>query len=502
MRRRRGWSWTCWAGDDELRSVHAFLDRSAAAGMAALVLEGEAGIGKSTLWLAGVEAARERGLRVPLVSARRGRAGVRPCRAGRPARGGTRGSGRRAGSPASSCARDRVAAPGGRGRAGRLPDARRGCPQRAAHARRAPADPARGRRRPVAGRAVENRLRSRCARTATIAAHPPRWERHRGARARAALDSDSIERRYSRPDQSRRAARDPATAARPVVREADAAAPPRSRWRNHSSRSSSRASSARTTIRRAPLVPETLESLVRARLDGLPDETRRAFVARLHDGRAHAGTAGRRGTRARLRRPRDRARGRSHPFHAPAARLSALPGSFAGRTSAHEQLAEIVDDPLARVRHRALLRLSRTRRWQRSWRWRPTSRPHAALRSPRQSSGSTPWVRRPRVRPGTATGERSPLHAPTSPRGRSSSSGDRLELLADAPAGTARAEALALLAELEGAQRGVELLEEALGHRRATPRSRRCCTGGSVSRASHEGDGVGSEPCADRGRPR
>ena len=32
--------------------------------MTALVLEGEAGIGKSTLWLAGVEAARERGLRV------------------------------------------------------------------------------------------------------------------------------------------------------------------------------------------------------------------------------------------------------------------------------------------------------------------------------------------------------------------------------------------------------------------------------------------------------
>ena len=32
--------------------------------MAALVLEGEAGIGKSTLWLAGIEYARERGLRV------------------------------------------------------------------------------------------------------------------------------------------------------------------------------------------------------------------------------------------------------------------------------------------------------------------------------------------------------------------------------------------------------------------------------------------------------
>jgi DNA-binding CsgD family transcriptional regulator len=50
--------------DDELRSLHAFLDRPATGGLAALVLEGEAGIGKSTLWLAGVEAARQRGLRV------------------------------------------------------------------------------------------------------------------------------------------------------------------------------------------------------------------------------------------------------------------------------------------------------------------------------------------------------------------------------------------------------------------------------------------------------
>ena len=50
--------------DDELRSVHAFLDRPLGGGVPALVLEGEAGIGKSTLWLAGVEAACERGLRV------------------------------------------------------------------------------------------------------------------------------------------------------------------------------------------------------------------------------------------------------------------------------------------------------------------------------------------------------------------------------------------------------------------------------------------------------
>src|SRR4051812_25005956 len=50
--------------DEELSSLHAFLDRRDAAGPRALVLEGEAGIGKSTLWAAGVEAARGRGLRV------------------------------------------------------------------------------------------------------------------------------------------------------------------------------------------------------------------------------------------------------------------------------------------------------------------------------------------------------------------------------------------------------------------------------------------------------
>ena len=47
----------------ELASVRAFLD-GVGAGLAALVLDGDAGIGKSTLWLAGVEHARTRGLRV------------------------------------------------------------------------------------------------------------------------------------------------------------------------------------------------------------------------------------------------------------------------------------------------------------------------------------------------------------------------------------------------------------------------------------------------------
>src|SRR5690348_4573981 len=47
----------------ELASVRTFVER-ADDGLAALVLEGEAGIGKSTLWLAGIELAGSCGLRV------------------------------------------------------------------------------------------------------------------------------------------------------------------------------------------------------------------------------------------------------------------------------------------------------------------------------------------------------------------------------------------------------------------------------------------------------
>jgi DNA-binding CsgD family transcriptional regulator len=51
--------------EGELASVHAFIGERDV-GPAALVLEGEAGIGKSTLWLAGVERGRAQGLRVLL----------------------------------------------------------------------------------------------------------------------------------------------------------------------------------------------------------------------------------------------------------------------------------------------------------------------------------------------------------------------------------------------------------------------------------------------------
>ena len=49
--------------EKELATVRAFVG-DVDEGAAALVLEGEAGIGKSTLWLAALEYAREQGLRV------------------------------------------------------------------------------------------------------------------------------------------------------------------------------------------------------------------------------------------------------------------------------------------------------------------------------------------------------------------------------------------------------------------------------------------------------
>lgn len=49
--------------DPELERIAAFLDLDAAGGRA-LLIEGEAGIGKTTLWRAGVSQARERGWEV------------------------------------------------------------------------------------------------------------------------------------------------------------------------------------------------------------------------------------------------------------------------------------------------------------------------------------------------------------------------------------------------------------------------------------------------------
>ena len=173
--------------EEELATVRALID-GAHARAAALVLEGEAGIGKSTLWLAGVEHARERGLRVLLVAAGRGGARPRPCGAGRSARGRARRRAAGAGGAEAARARGRAAA---RRRLRVIPSitvrsrvAVRDVLQLLGERR---ADPARHRRRPVARRVLLRRARvraakargepgSRAARTAT---------RRRGAAVRS-----------------------------------------------------------------------------------------------------------------------------------------------------------------------------------------------------------------------------------------------------------------------------------------------------------------------------
>src|SRR4051794_38478580 len=78
------------ARERELASVAAFLAEPRAA-PGALLLEGEAGIGKSTLWLAAVEQARGRGLRGLSARPAGGGRTVAVAGGGGPLRGGLQG---------------------------------------------------------------------------------------------------------------------------------------------------------------------------------------------------------------------------------------------------------------------------------------------------------------------------------------------------------------------------------------------------------------------------
>ena len=369
--------------DDELRAVHAFLDRPAGAGMAGLVLEGEAGIGKSTIWLAGVEAARERGLRV--LSSRPAEVELGVAHAGlgdllEDALGevvtSCEAPRRRALETALLLGEDA-------GRAGRLPNARRGRPQRAAPARRAPADPARGRRRPVAGRSVdEPPWRSRCGDLQGENIRLLLARRLGGGSRRT--PSSSLRSTANRSSAS--------TSARSVPARCTAILQPRLGR-----------SFARPTLLRIheaaggnPFFALELGRALGENVDptqplprpgdaggARPRSPRRAAgrdapsaAARLHARPAEARTARRRRTRARVRRPRDRARGRGHPFHAPAARLRALSGRLAERSAPR---ARATWPRSSTIRSRApaigrLQRRSRTPSSPRSSRRRPASR--------------------------------------------------------------------------------------------------------------------------------
>ena len=95
--------------EEELGEIRACLT-AAAEGPPALTLAGEPGIGKTVLWEAGVEDARERGYRVLVHRSVRGRGGLRVRRAVGSRRAGLRRGRRRAGGAAACGAGGRAAA--------------------------------------------------------------------------------------------------------------------------------------------------------------------------------------------------------------------------------------------------------------------------------------------------------------------------------------------------------------------------------------------------------
>jgi tetratricopeptide (TPR) repeat protein len=215
-------------------------------------------------------------------------------------------------------------------------------------------------------------------------------------------------------------------------------------------------------------VPDTLEALVRARISGLPESTREALALASALGTPAEPLLERAGVAADVLEPaiaarvveRDHGTIRfTHPL------LSSVLYRDLGeqRRSVHRRIADVVDDPVARARHLALssdapdpeiaavlddaatLAAARgaaavaAELAELAVRLTPPTaydeRRRRALAAARAHHGAGEWIRARTI----ATG-----------------------LLAEADIGPLRAEALVLLAELEGLHRAVALLEEAL----------------------------------------
>ena len=352
--------------EEELASLNAFV-ANFDEGSAALMLEGEAGIGKSTLWHAGVDGARASGLACALVAPGGGRARPRPRRSGRSVRDvlddvlpalsaprrralevallredaagdsvdhralavavrdvlqllgeqsrfSLRSTTLSGSTPASSSALAFALRRTGREPRARLLLARRlvDATQPSELERRA----RRGARRAGAGGAAQRR------RAPSAPARPPRQDLCAPdvAPHPRAVGRESVLRAGAGP-RSRRGRR-PARAA-PGSRDARGA---RSREARRASRDHARRARARVGARDAVGVASA------SGRGSQPDALEPAFAAHV-----------------------DRARERDDPLHAPAAVVGALPRSRRTSASAStRRLAEIVDDPLLRARHLAL----------------------------------------------------------------------------------------------------------------------------------------------------
>ena len=211
-------------------------------------------------------------------------------------------------------------------------------------------------------------------------------------------------------------------------------------------------------------VPEDLDALVRARLHGLPEETRAALLLACVHGRLPPGRLA-----EAVLQPAyadgvielDEGAVRfTHPLLSSALYQDATP---AARRRAHAHVVDWVDDPLARARHQALA----------------AEGPDAALASTLEETARTAVAHGAPIAAAELAElavEATPADAPEDRDRRAfaaarahlaAGEGARpraiaLDLVERASPGSARAEALVLLSETEGLQRGVGLMEEAL----------------------------------------
>ena len=454
--------------DDELRTLQAYLDEPAE-GSTALVLAGEAGIGKSTLWLAGVELARERGLRV--LSSRPAEVDLAVAHAA-------------LGDLLEGAVADvlpELAAP------------RRRALETALLLGETPAEPVDA---PTLAVSVRNALQLLADRgPILLAIDDAQWLDASSANALAfalrrlsdqpirllltyrtgsggpvpelerALDDRNVRRLQVGPLSL--------GALQAVLRERLGRALARPTLLRLHEASGGNAFFALQLAHALPTevdptqplpVPETLEALVRARLDALPDATRATLLLACAHGRIQPsqldGDALEPAYAGGVIEVADGVVRFTHPLLASVLYQGASSGA---RQRAHARLAELVDDPLARARHRALAATG------------PDAEVAAALEEAAAlaTARGAPIVAAElyehamRVTPADASADR--LRRSISTARAHLAAGEKtrpraisLELVDSAESGPPRAQALALLAELEGLDSATELLEEAL----------------------------------------
>ena len=360
----------------------------------ALVLGGVPGIGKTTLWEAGVaQAARGRAPRPPGPAERgRGRALLR--RADRPLRAARRRRARRPAGPAARArSRPRCCAPSPvRGRRGAAGDRARAA-QRAARARRGGAGARRDRRRPVARRAVLGRagLRRPAAATTTRSRSCSPAARAGGRRSCARSSAARLQRLEVGPlerDAIRALLHDrlglaPAAPAAAADRRGDARQPAvRARARARAASSAAARSRARTLP-----VPGAVEELLGTRVAALPERGAPRCCSRSRSAAscARPSSTAVGGARPRSRTPRGRraavADGSASAPRtrcSPPPRGSAHPPTASGASSTARSPDAVADEEL-RAHHLALAtdRARRGARRRRSPRPRPAPPPAA-----------------------------------------------------------------------------------------------------------------------------